>query len=117
MATRLFRSKPPSLRAKRSNPSIGMRGDHGLLRCARNDVVVSTECTSAISQPDEPEVFQSHSPKKERAQGMPGACCTRGLVCKRCTKNAHEHTGTVGAIRHSPRNGLSEETRSQVQHL
>src|SRR5207237_6517829 len=27
----------PSLRAQRSNPSFGARGDNGLLRCARND--------------------------------------------------------------------------------
>jgi hypothetical protein len=57
-------------------------------------------------------------PKNKRAQGMPGACCTRGLVCKTVQKNAHEHTGTVGAARHSPRNGftayavISPETNS-----
>jgi|SRR6266850_2108126 hypothetical protein len=28
-----------------------------------------------------------------RAQGMPGARCTRGLVCKCVQKGAHEHTG------------------------
>ena len=38
---------------------------------------------------------------------MPGACCTRGLVCKRWSKGAHEHTGTAGALRHSLRNGLT----------
>ena len=49
---------------------------------------------------------------------MPGACCTRGLVCKSAQKDAHEHTGTVGAFRHSLRNGftaytaLSPETNS-----
>ena len=49
---------------------------------------------------------------------MPGACCTRGLVCKSAQKGAHEHTGTVGAFRHSLRNGftayaaLSPETNS-----
>src|SRR6476660_8518376 len=36
-----------------------------------------------------------------RAQGMPGACCTRGLVCNKCEENPHEHTGTAGALRHS----------------
>jgi hypothetical protein len=52
---------------------------------------------------------------------MPGACCTRSLVCKmvRC---AHEHTGTAGALRHSLRNGLtayaalSLETNSSCLH-
>jgi hypothetical protein len=38
---------------------------------------------------------------------MPGARCTRGLVCKMCEENAHEHTGTDGAIRHSLRNGFT----------
>ena len=38
---------------------------------------------------------------------MPGACCTRGLVCKSVQRNAHEHTGTVGAVRHSLHNGFT----------
>jgi hypothetical protein len=38
---------------------------------------------------------------------MPGACCTRGLVCKIVVRCAHEHTGTVGTLRHSLRNGLT----------
>ncbi len=62
--------------------------------------------------------FANHFARKKRAQGMPGACCTRGLVCNKCTKNAHEHTGTAGAARHSLRSGftaysaLSPETNS-----
>jgi hypothetical protein len=47
------------------------------------------------------------SPKEKRAQGMPGARCTRGLVCKIVRRNAHEHTGSAEAIRHSPRNGFT----------
>ena len=31
---------------------------------------------------------------------MPGARCTRGLVCKMRKENAHEHTGSAEAIRH-----------------
>jgi hypothetical protein len=42
-----------------------------------------------------------------REQGIPGARCTRGLVCKSAQKNAHEHTGSAEAIRHSPRNGFT----------
>ena len=38
---------------------------------------------------------------------MPGARCTRGLACNGVRRNAHEHTGTVGAIRHSLRNGFT----------
>jgi hypothetical protein len=33
----------------------------------------------------------------ERAQGMPGARCTRGLVCNGVRKCAHEHTGEAEA--------------------
>ena len=58
----------------------------------------------------------------EREQGMPGACCTRGLVCNVCIRYAHEHTGTAGALRHSLRSGftayaaLSLETNSFCLH-
>ncbi len=38
---------------------------------------------------------------------MPGARCTRGLVCKVVRRNAHEHTGSAEAIRHSLRNGFT----------
>jgi len=38
---------------------------------------------------------------------MPGARCTRGLVCKVVRRNAHEHTGTVGTLRHPLRNGFT----------
>jgi hypothetical protein len=46
-------------------------------------------------------------PRKKRGQGMPGARCTRGLLCKRAQKGAHEHTGSAEAIRHSLRSGLN----------
>ena len=45
--------------------------------------------------------------KKQRAQGRPGARCTRGLVCKCAQRNAHEHTGTGGASRPSLRSGFT----------
>jgi hypothetical protein len=38
---------------------------------------------------------------------MPGARCTHGLVCKMVQRNAHEHTGSAEALRHSLRNGLT----------
>jgi hypothetical protein len=38
---------------------------------------------------------------------MPGARCTRGLVCKIVQKNAHEHTGSAETLRHPPRNGFT----------
>src|ERR1700681_1910198 len=46
-------------------------------------------------------------PRETRPQGTPGARCTRGLVCKTAQKNAHEHTGSAEAIRHSLRNGFN----------
>ena len=44
---------------------------------------------------------------KQRAQGRPGARCTRGLVCMGSRKCAHEHTGSAGASRPSLRNGFT----------
>src|SRR5882672_12632652 len=38
---------------------------------------------------------------------MPDARCTRGPVCKTVEENAHEHTGSAEAIRHSLRNGFT----------
>ena len=49
----------------------------------------------------------SFAPQEKRARGMPGARCTRGLVCKIVRKNAHEHTGSAESIRHSLRNGFT----------
>ena len=50
--------------------------------------VMTTEYASAFSRRDAPEVCKIIRPTKKRAQGMPGACCTRGLVCK-SAKKAH----------------------------
>jgi len=44
---------------------------------------------------------------RQRAQGRPGARCTRGLVCNVHEKCAHEHTGSAGASRPSLRNGFT----------
>jgi hypothetical protein len=44
---------------------------------------------------------------RRRAQGRPGARCTRGLVCKQQIENAHEHTGSAEAIRPSLRDGVT----------
>src|SRR5258705_9374053 len=93
--------------------------------------VIASEAKQSIARLAEPWIASSHSllamtliqfrilaahsarglhepcPSNERKQGMPGACCTRGLVCKRWSRGAHEHTGTAGALRHSLRNGLT----------
>jgi hypothetical protein len=49
-------------------------------------------------------------PRKKREQGMPDARCTRGLACKTGNENAHEHTGSAEALRHSLRNGFTAYT-------
>jgi hypothetical protein len=62
----------------------------------------------AISRLDTPEVCQKRPALyKQRAQGMPGARCTRGLVC-----NVHRRVRTrayraAESIRHSLRNGFT----------
>ena len=38
---------------------------------------------------------------------MPGARCTRGLVCNKRKRSAHEHTGEAEALRHPLRNGFT----------
>ena len=66
-----------------------------------------TKRTFAFSRHDLPEVCWKRSLPQKREQRMPGARCTRGLVCKIVRRNAHEHTGSAEAIRHSLRNGLT----------
>ena len=52
--------------------------------------------------------LNSFAPKKKRAQGRPGARCTRGLMCKNAqSKDAHEHTGSAESLRPSLRNGFN----------
>src|SRR4051812_7656356 len=46
-------------------------------------------------------------PENRRAQGRPGARCTRGLACTMHKANAHEHTGSAETLRPSPRNGFT----------
>src|SRR5438128_12613908 len=79
-----------------------------LLDSTRSSRLRSFKHAFAFSPRTAPEVLFEPCPSKQREQGMPGACCTRGLVCKRWSKGAHEHTGTAGALRHSLRNGECE---------
>jgi hypothetical protein len=46
-------------------------------------------------------------PLQQRAQGRPGARCTRGLACIVHREHAHEHTGSAENIRPSLRNGFT----------
>jgi hypothetical protein len=62
---------------------------------------------SAFSRQGMPEVCWKHPAPKMRAQGRPGARCTRGsraIVHQEC---AHEHTGSAESIRPSLRNGFT----------
>ena len=65
--------------------------------------------TFAFSRQHLPEVCKFISPqKRKRAQGRPGARCTRGLACQDAhSNNAHEHTGSAEAVRPSLRNGFN----------
>ena len=76
----------------RSRAQRGMGpGRRSLRSLVRDDVGVSFRFNcqtargraSALSRRDAPELcVDGHPPKNKRAQGRPGARCTRGLVCK-----------------------------------
>src|SRR5437762_5622286 len=46
-------------------------------------------------------------PREERAQGRPGACCTRGLACDLRKQNCTRAYRAAGAFRPSLRNGFT----------
>jgi hypothetical protein len=74
----------------------------GLLRFARNDA----SHIFAFSRRDAPEVCQK-LPPKQRAQGMPDARCTRGLVRKGESGMRARAYRLSGGIRHPLRNGFT----------
>ena len=90
----------------------------GLLRgaCQRAGVrptrwLAMTGQASAISRRHAPEVCKkfSHAFKRKRAQGMPGARCTRSLACNK--KKTHAHLqGSPESHRHSLRNGVNSSS-------
>src|SRR4249920_2735610 len=89
-------------RSEAIHSSIAWR--HGLLRFARND----GGYTLAFSRRIAPELcWKLFALDGQRAQGRPGARCTRGLVCNVHEKCAHEHTGPAESIRPSLRNGFT----------
>ena len=63
----------------------------------------------AFSRHDLSEVYNFvRAPNSKRAQGRPGARCTRGLVCIDAQgKCAHEHTGEAETLRPSLRSGFT----------
>ena len=54
-----------------------------------------------------PRFASSFSPFCQRAQGRPGACCTRGLACDLRKQNCTRAYRAAGAFRPSLRNGFT----------
>ncbi len=74
----------------------------------RGEVKRAHERVFALAGDARPELMRrSVSLEITRAQGRPGARCTRGLVCKAVQKDAHEHTGSAESIRPSLRDGFT----------
>ena len=68
----------------------------------------SCDMPSRSRDADRPRFASSFAPRNLRAQGRPGAHCTRGLACKCALRErAHEHTGSAEAVRPSLRNGFT----------
>jgi hypothetical protein len=69
---------------------------------------MTTEYDSAISRHDLPEVCIFFTLLEiQRAQGRPGACCTRGLACDLRKQNGTRAYRAAGAFRPSLRNGFT----------
>src|ERR1700730_13916882 len=79
----------PSLRgALATKQSSFLREEEaGLLRFARNDVQIQFRVLAAPFARALLSYFLT--PSYRRAEGRPGARCTRGLVCKNCAKETH----------------------------
>jgi hypothetical protein len=64
---------------------------------------MTIECAFAFSRRVSPEVCHRPYPRREsRAQGMPGARCTRGLVCQKTAHLAHTSIQVSGNTPTSP---------------
>src|SRR5207244_3330868 len=62
----------------------------------------------AISRHNAPEVcIYVCPPRNQRAQGRPGACCTRGLACDLRKQNCTRAYRAAGTLRPSLRNGFT----------
>src|SRR6195952_4355031 len=71
-------------------------------------LAMTTKHNSSISRRDAPEVLQIVSPpRKQRAQGMPDARCTRDLVSNVHKKVRPRAYRAAENIRHSLRNGFT----------
>ena len=71
----------------------------GLLRCARNDGALNPHTRSRLAARSAGAVHTTIRLRKQRAQGTPGARCTRSLVCSVLVAHEcshHRSTGTPG---------------------
>src|SRR5437764_11572335 len=65
-------------------------------------------CVRDLAARDTPEVcILVCPPREERAQGRPGACCTRGLACDLRKQKCTRAYRAAGAFRPSLRNGFT----------
>src|SRR5713226_8832510 len=62
---------------------------------------------SAVSRRDTPELCTKPHPSKQRAWGMPGARCTRSLVCKVLVAHECSHHRSTGTPGIPARNGFN----------
>jgi hypothetical protein len=73
----------------------------------RRDDALKDHVTAHSRGAMRPRFALGSAPGSQRAQGRPGARCTRGLVCKMVQRTAHEHTGSAETLRPSLRSGLT----------
>src|SRR5665213_754313 len=76
----------PSLRGALATKQSSLSCCTGLLRCARNDDETSFRILATGFCP---RLANNLAQKSKRAQGRPGARCTRGLVCNVHQKKTH----------------------------
>jgi hypothetical protein len=63
---------------------------------------------SLLAAPIARALLRFHPLEGERAQGRPGACCTRGPACDLRKQNGTRAYRAAGAFRPSPRNGFTD---------
>ena len=69
--------------------------------------VTTIEYEVAFSRRMRPRFASSFRPLNQRAQGRPGACCTRGLACDLRKQNCTRAYRAAGTLRPSLRNGFT----------
>ncbi len=113
-----FHSSSPGLTGRSSIPETAVLepGSRGVLDHPHARVMTASVWRSHCHFPNMtppsrgmvcPRFASASVPREKREQGMPGARCTRGLVCKIVRRTAHEHTGSAETLRHPPRNGFT----------